>query len=121
MSNVTLREAIIEQFGHVYDETGRAYRTAYPWVNYTDPKAFAECIANAVYPEIATSPSIAVKTRHDPTTALPANPVIGDVYLSTATANGWTKDRLYTWSGMGKYHPFLPETNGSILVLLAVR
>ena len=40
-----------------------------------------------------------VKQRFDPTAALPASPTVGDVYLATATANGWTAGNLYTWNG----------------------
>ena len=30
---------------------------------------------------------------------LPASPTVGDVYLATATAHGWTAGNLYTWNG----------------------
>jgi hypothetical protein len=108
MSAATLRERIIEEYGRV-SNAGRTYRTAYPWgdnsdpaqwsATYTDPKAMAECIANAVLPEIATSPVLIIKQRFDPTSGLPSSPAEGDIYLATATANGWTKDHLYTRSG----------------------
>jgi hypothetical protein len=112
MSAASLREAIIAQMGHVHDATGRAYRTAYAWgdgatptnpatwsAGYTDPKAFAECIADAIEPEIQNRVDLNVKERFDPTAALPASPTVGDVYLATATAHGWTAGNLYTWNG----------------------
>lgn len=40
-----------------------------------------------------------VLDRFDPTTATPATPSEGDRYLSTATANGWTVDKLYEYKG----------------------
>ena len=36
---------------------------------------------------------------HDPTGGLPADPDVGDVYIATATANGWTENYIYTWDG----------------------
>lgn len=35
----------------------------------------------------------------DPTDALPVAPSIGDKYLATGTANGWTDGYVYEWSG----------------------
>lgn len=40
-----------------------------------------------------------VLDRFDPTAALPAAPAIGDRYLATATANGWTNNYIYEWDG----------------------
>ena len=40
-----------------------------------------------------------VITRWNPTGGLPAAPNIGDRYIATATANGWTNTRIYRWSG----------------------
>ena len=40
-----------------------------------------------------------VKEQYDPSVALPSNPSQGDRYISTATANGWTKDYIYELSG----------------------
>jgi len=39
-----------------------------------------------------------VLDRYDPTAGLPAE-VEGNRYLSTATANGWTANNIYEWSG----------------------
>jgi len=36
-----------------------------------------------------------VESRYNPTTGLPANPVIKKRYISTATANGWVINRIY--------------------------
>lgn len=36
---------------------------------------------------------------HDPSSGLPSSPSVGDSYISTATANGWTDDYIYTWDG----------------------
>lgn len=35
----------------------------------------------------------------DPTAGLPSDPAIGDRYLATATANGWSADYIYEWTG----------------------
>jgi hypothetical protein len=40
-----------------------------------------------------------VLTLFDPTGGLPANPALGDRYLSTATANTWVLNNVYEWSG----------------------
>ncbi len=40
-----------------------------------------------------------VKSIYNPTTALPATPAIGDSYVSSATARGWTANHVYQWSG----------------------
>jgi hypothetical protein len=36
---------------------------------------------------------------YDPTTAHPASPALWDTYISSATANGWTVDKIYCWNG----------------------
>lgn len=36
---------------------------------------------------------------YDPTGGLPADPTIGDRYISDATAEGWTEDYVYEWDG----------------------
>ena len=46
----------------------------------------------------------AVESRHyksfyDPTAELPADPALGDTYIAAATANGWTVDYIYEWTG----------------------
>ena len=40
-----------------------------------------------------------VKNFYDPTSAVPGSPSTGDRYISLATANGWTIDRVYTYNG----------------------
>jgi len=35
----------------------------------------------------------------DPTSALPVGPTLGDRYISSATANGWTDNNIYEWDG----------------------
>jgi len=37
-----------------------------------------------------------VKDFYDPTAAIPTGGVIGDVHVASATANGWTVNRIYT-------------------------
>lgn len=39
-----------------------------------------------------------VLDRYDPTGGTPPGPTTGDRYISTATANGWTINRIYEWS-----------------------
>lgn len=40
-----------------------------------------------------------IKSMHDPTPGLPSTPLSGDRHIATATANGWTKDRMYVYNG----------------------
>lgn len=37
--------------------------------------------------------------NYDPTPGLPSGNVLGDQYLATATANGWTSGKRYTYNG----------------------
>ena len=114
MSLASLRDAIISQFALVnHTQTSRKFippavtppALSQDWQSPADPNAYhpqramAECIANAVEPEITNRVDLNVKQRFDPTAALPASPAVGDVYLATATANGWTAGDLYTWNG----------------------
>jgi hypothetical protein len=93
MSVATLRENLVAQFGHVADAEGRVYRsikadgTPQPWGDAADPaawstafvgaKAFAECIANAVFPEIIGGGAMVNRVYNLPIT---------DVALSTDAA-----------------------------------
>jgi len=36
---------------------------------------------------------------YDPTASTPPGPSVGDRYISTATANGWTDNYIYEWNG----------------------
>jgi len=36
---------------------------------------------------------------YDPSASLPDTPTVGDRYISSATANGWTEDYIYEWDG----------------------
>lgn len=49
----------------------------------------------------------------DPTGGLPPTPALGDRYLSTATANGWTADYIYEWNG-ASWSATVPE-NGNVV------
>jgi len=40
-----------------------------------------------------------VEDWHDPTGGLPVDPLVGDRYISEATAGGWTTDYIYEWDG----------------------
>jgi hypothetical protein len=101
MSAATLREEIIAQL-RIADAVGRVYRAPAAWQPdnaNANAKPLAECIANAVIPEIQNLGLLNVKQRFDPTPNLPVAPTVGDVYQATATAHGWTVNRLYTWTG----------------------
>lgn len=39
------------------------------------------------------------KSFYDPTSGLPVLPTVGDKYISSGTANGWTANRIYEWNG----------------------
>jgi len=41
-----------------------------------------------------------VISRYDPTSSLPSSPSVGDRYISTATANGWTEKYIYEYAGI---------------------
>lgn len=36
---------------------------------------------------------------YNPTTVLPVAPTVGDTYIASATGNGWTQHRIYSWGG----------------------
>lgn len=58
----------------------------------------------------------AVLDRYDPTSGLPADPETGDRYLATATANGWTTNNIYEWSGT-EWTETVPELGRFVNVL----
>jgi hypothetical protein len=108
VSASTLRERIIAQLRLAAAE-GRTYRAIQEWQPDLLPagtpegyashsKALAECLGNAIYPEIGLL-TVAwyhvIVDRFDPTPGLPSSAVEGEKYLSTATANGWIVDKIY--------------------------
>ena len=108
MSASTLRDRIIAEFALVnHTQTARKFYPAIgqDWKSPADPNAYhpqraiAECLGNAIIPEIVDTEILNVKQRFDPTPNLPVSPTIGDTFLATATARGWTVDKLYTWNG----------------------
>ena len=38
---------------------------------------------------------------YDPTTSLPPSPALGDIYIASATGNGWTVNNVYSYNGTG--------------------
>jgi hypothetical protein len=62
----------------------------FPDITYLDVDGIPLWEKYCNFPGIPKTP-----VAFDPTTALPANPEIGDSYLSTATANGWVIDHYY--------------------------
>lgn len=52
----------------------------------------------------------AVKDLWDPTPGLPGTPAVGDRYIATATANGWTNKNIYQWNGAA-WVPTAPVLN----------
>jgi hypothetical protein len=126
MSAVSIRDRIIAEMRLVvHTSTTRKYypAAAQDWIipsdtpstTYSHSKAIAECIGNALATEITNHVNLNVKQRFDPTAALPVGPTAGDVYLSTATANGWTINRLYTWSGTA-YTEQIPDAGFEIWI-----
>jgi hypothetical protein len=73
------------------------------WLSADNPSwKHADCGAHTVrdYSIIRTAEHTgSVKGRYDPTGGLPGSPSAGDVYISTATANGWTATYLYIYNG----------------------
>ena len=61
-------------------------------------------------------PQESVLDRFDPTAALPVTPSEGDRYLATATANGWTSNRIYTYNSAGAWDEFLPTEGAAMRV-----
>jgi len=61
-----------------------------PFANYE--------MAFDIFCNIAEVPPTGVATFNN-TVALPVAPAVGDTYKAQVTANGWTQDRYYEWSG----------------------
>lgn len=61
-----------------------------PFANYE--------MAFDIFCNMAKVPPTGVST-FDNTAALPVNPAVGDTYKAQVTANGWTADNYYEWSG----------------------
>src|SRR5271157_4463902 len=119
MSASTVRENIITELRNAVDP-GRAYPAPAAWLvdNVVgNAKTLAECIANGIEQEITNSVCLNVKQRFDPTPNLPVGPTAGDIYLATATARGWTVNRLYTWSGTA-YTEQIPDIGLEIFIKL---
>ncbi len=54
---------------------------------------------------------------HDPTAALPVTPADGARYFSTATANGWTINRIYVWdAATSSYEDIIPTVGMQVYV-----
>ena len=58
-----------------------------------------------------------VEDSYDPTGGLPADPTVGDRYISDATANGWTIDYIYEWDGTS-WEESIPEEGWMVWMLL---
>jgi len=58
-----------------------------------------------------------VEDSYDPTGGLPADPTVGDRYISDATANGWTIDYIYEWDGTS-WVESIPEEGWMVWMLL---
>lgn len=56
----------------------------------------------------------AVITKWNPTSGLPSNPESGDRYIASATANGWTNKRIYTWTGI--WNETIPAANAEVFL-----
>lgn len=59
---------------------------------------------------------LAVLDLFDPTEALPADPAVDVRYIALATANGWTKDHIYQWTGSA-WEDASPALNMQVEVL----
>jgi len=58
-----------------------------------------------------------VEDSYDPTGGLPADPTVGDRYISDDTANGWTIDYIYEWDGTS-WEESIPEEGWMVWMLL---
>ena len=58
-----------------------------------------------------------VEDSYDPTGGLPADPTVGDRYISDATANGWTINYIYEWDGTS-WEESIPEEGWMVWMLL---
>ncbi|MBN1130396.1 MAG: DUF2793 domain-containing protein, partial [Chitinispirillaceae bacterium] len=106
MSAATLREGIIVEMQSV-QTVGRTYQAPEAWLVpvgavYTPGKAFAECLGNAIVDEFGAGNRFWIEPVlgfYNPTGGLPVSPATGDRHIASATANGWTINRVYQWSG----------------------
>ena len=57
-----------------------------------------------------------VEDFYDPTGGLPAAPSVGDRYIASDTANGWTEDYVYEWDG-DSWVEYAPEEGWMIWIL----
>lgn len=57
----------------------------------------------------------AVIDFYDPTGGLPSEKSVGDRYIASATANGWTANRIYQWDG-GSWNETSPVQNMQLTV-----
>jgi len=57
-----------------------------------------------------------VEDSYDPTGGLPADPTVGDRYISDATANGWTINYIYEWDGTS-WEESIPEEGWMVWLL----
>lgn len=115
MTVSSLRDRIITEMGVCHSDPSYTYPSPQEWQldnPHAMSKTLAEVLGKAIYPEISTSTLLAwrepVIDYYDPTGGLPAFPSVDDRYISTATANGWTADYIYTWDG-SSWSGFAPE------------
>jgi hypothetical protein len=119
MTIATLREKIISEF-RLAAETGRTYPAPQVWDvdnAASSSKAMAECLANAIIPEVSTTITFLsnVINFFDPSSALPADPVSGDRYIASATGNGWTLNYIYEYNG-ATWDETIPAQNECVWV-----
>lgn len=60
------------------------------------PHTHNDILIDALFQAIETH---AYDAFYDPSSGLPSSPSLGDTYIATATANGWTEDYVYSWDG----------------------
>jgi hypothetical protein len=72
----------------------RARNPAKPELNM--PHVHSDCIIDGLYDATIYSH---YNDFYDPTSGVPIRPELGDTYISTVTATGWTKDHIYSWNG----------------------
>jgi hypothetical protein len=114
MTVSSLRDRIITEMGVCHSDPSYTYPSPQEWQldnPHAMSKTLAEVLGKAIYPEISTSTLLAwreaVINYYDPTGGLPSSPSVDDRYISTATANGWTADYIYTWDG-SSWSGFVP-------------
>lgn len=70
-----------------------------PWNSLSQIVGRIEDLESAIAALLELDWQNSVLSRFDPTAATPVGPSTGDRYISTATANGWTDEYIYEWSG----------------------